>query len=105
MELAERLQSSLTQRLAAFCLGLGDGRIIGEFARDEKSPDKSMIDKMENLIKIVAVIEKCGDSKIVQIWFMGSNDFLGISPAQMLKSDFYANLVEVLNAAHAFAEN
>lgn len=105
MELAERVQLLLTQRLAAYCLNIADGRTIGEFARDEKIPDGLMIEKMEKLITISSVIEKEGGAKLTQLWFLGSNDFLGLSPAEMLRNDFHGHYEEVLASAHALCES
>jgi hypothetical protein len=101
--LAITLQSSLTQRLTAYIVGLADGRDIGRYARGERVPHIGTLKKLSDLFSLLALIKESEPPEMIQVWFLGRNpEFGDRSPASMLHEDFEGNFLEVKKALLKF---
>ena len=100
--LAQELQDVLTQRLAAYIVGLSDGRDIGRYARKERKPHPGTDAKIRELSILVSIMKKKETPETIQIWFQGRNPDLGDrSPASLLHEDFNSYR-QVKNAVEKF---
>lgn len=85
------IQETLSQRLAAYCLGLDTGITLGQWTRNEVQPDQAMIFKITQLAILVKSMSIEG-SDTIQSWFLGIKRSLNNEcPATFLRKDFNKN--------------
>ncbi len=88
-DLANELQTILTQRLTAYIVGLSDGRDIGRYARRERKPHSGTDAKLRELYNLVWMMKEKEDPETIQVWFLGRNpDLKDCSPAALLHESF-----------------
>ena len=104
-DLALYLQNALTQKLAAYMVGLSDGRDIGRYAREDRNPHPRQLAKLQALFELLNSTFKTEDPRIVQAWFLGVNPELdGQAPAKLLRESFDQELSRVRAAAEKFMD-
>ncbi len=102
-KLASTLQSTLTQRLTAYMVGLADGRDIGRYARSERMPHGDTFRKLSDLFGLISLIKDSEPPQMIQVWFLGRNpEFSDRSPASMLHENFDLHFQVVKNAMLKF---
>lgn len=93
------LQEVLGQRTVAVIAGVNDAKVVGKWARGERSPHPEAEGRLRVAFQVMQLLLQKESSATVRAWFIGMNPDLGDRAPALALGD---NPLHVFQAARAF---
>jgi len=103
-EVAGYLQDHISQRMAAYLVGLGDSRQIGRYARGGHEPTPATRRRLREGYKVARLLVEAYDDSTARSWLFGTNTRLDDqAPIEVLQqATDTQTFIDVLRAARQF---
>jgi hypothetical protein len=102
--IAEYLQRTLGQRLAAYLAGVNDSRMVGRWIRGVHEPRGPATMRLRAAYQVTRLVADAYDAETAKAWLLGSNSRLdGDAPAYLIRhADSQEDLRMVVPTARTF---